>query len=564
MLKSKLVFGLIAVVMVLALAQTGFAQMSLTVFGNGNPRDTQTNRTAEVNDPTAGNGIIINAEIIGDAAVSGGRLRFDWPGVVTNGETFPAADGIRFLSPPTGIFTGMTASQILVDNDDGRVEINLPCGGTAASGATGIVFASTGNSTMIIGGVRIDAVGRTAPVTAGVTTVGATGTAGVTAGLGCPSSSAVGTINPVNVILNTTSIESITALSPGIGSVAIGRGTNGDFEDDLPDNNGTGTIFTSGDVADSQASFVVTEGHGRAWYDSAQLSGATVLNDAGVRLVFNGVPDDVTLMISALTSNTDCTADLDPTEVTSDDNEVEVTWSGADCEFSTSTTTLDQLHVNIDDIIVDDADLSAGTNITVTAQMDPIGDALDNDDAVITTDGLPRFEDVTVGPVTVVTIIAASTNLLIPYAVVLPPYDTGLSLANTTMDPFGGSAGGGATPQSGGIRLDFYPRSSSGVGTPFSLTTSSTVRPGVGLSADGTLAAGGTWTALLSELLTAAGQTGGFTGYIFVRTDFLNAHGAPFVSDFRNFTSFSPMLVMPPPAIGGRLDDDTQTESLGF
>jgi hypothetical protein len=66
---------------------------------------------------------------------------------------------------------------------------------------------------------------------------------------------------------------------------------------------------------------------------------------------------------------------------------------------------------------------------------------------------------------------------------------------------------------------------------------------------------------LLSELLTSAGQTGSFTGYIFVTTNFLNAHGAPFVSDFRNFTSFTPMLVLLPPLGNPR---SGAVETLGF
>jgi hypothetical protein len=163
-------------------------------------------------------------------------------------------------------------------------------------------------------------------------------------------------------------------------------------------------------------------------------------------------------------------------------------------------------------------------------------------------DGYPKFAQADAGPLTVANIVAASTTMLVPFAVRDGAFDTGISLANTTADPFG-VANGGAIPAGGTIRLDFFPRAATGgAGTTFSLTTSATARPGTGLSADGTLASGATWTVLLSELLTAAGQTGSFTGYIFVQTNFLNAHGAPFVSDFRNFTSFTPMLILPPPA----------------
>ena len=147
------------------------------------------------------------------------------------------------------------------------------------------------------------------------------------------------------------------------------------------------------------------------------------------------------------------------------------------------------------------------------------------------------------------------TTLLVPFAVRDGAFDTGIALANTTADPFGAVSTGGAIAASGTITLTFYPRSATGgAGTSFSLTTSATAKPGIGLSDNGSLAAGATWTALLSELMTAAGQTGSFTGYIFITTNFTNAHGAPFVSDFRNFTSSIPMLVLPPPItiVGGR------------
>src|SRR5262249_23671277 len=102
------------------------------------------------------------------------------------------------------------------------------------------------------------------------------------------------------------------------------------------------------------------------------------------------------------------------------------------------------------------------------------------------------------------------------------------------------------------LTLDFFPRTATGAGTAFQLVTSSTVKPGTGLSADGTLAAGGTWTVLLSELLTAANQTGDFVGYIFIRTDFLNAHGMATVTDFKTFSLASQVLVLDPPSVNSR------------
>ena len=139
-----------------------------------------------------------------------------------------------------------------------------------------------------------------------------------------------------------------------------------------------------------------------------------------------------------------------------------------------------------------------------------------------------------------------------PYAAVLPPFDTGLAVANTTADPFG-ATGGGATPASGTVTLNFFPTASTGgAGTTFSLTTSATTRPGAGLSSDGTLAAGATWTVLLSQVLSAAGQSGTFIGYVFIQTNFLNAHGTATISDFRTYSLTSNVLVLAPPSTASR------------
>jgi hypothetical protein len=171
--------------------------------------------------------------------------------------------------------------------------------------------------------------------------------------------------------------------------------------------------------------------------------------------------------------------------------------------------------------------------------------------------GYPCFTEAEVGPVTLVNILPVSTTMLMPYALTLAPFDTGIAIANTTADPFG-STGGGAIATPGTIVFNFFPTTSTGgAGTPFSLTTSSTVRPGTGLSSDGTLAAGATYTVLLSQLLTAAGQTGNFTGYIFITTNFLDAHGTATISDFRTYSLTANVLVLPPPATFSRATPGT-------
>jgi hypothetical protein len=337
----------------------------------------------------------------------------------------------------------------------------------------------------------------------------------------------------------------------------------------IPDNFGVSTIFTNRTIPDATATFTVTEGHRTAWFNdtTTQFPGAPAdwTNDASFRLTFSGIPAGVTLNLQVAGSTigaapgTACIT-LQRNTITTANNTSNVTFT---CDLATSNSSnIDQVQFTLDVSNISSSASLSGGNITVQATMIPIGAALqDVTPALPDFSTSPRFSELQTNAIPVVTIVAANTTLLIPFAVRDGAFDTGLSLANTSADPFG--ATGGATAQSGAIRLDFFPRAASGAGTAFSATTSSSLKPGIGLSADGTLAAGSTWTVLLSELLTAAGQTGAFTGYIWIRADFLGAHGAPFVSDFRNFTSFTPMLVLQPPSITGRFST-SPVESLGF
>jgi hypothetical protein len=196
-------------------------------------------------------------------------------------------------------------------------------------------------------------------------------------------------------------------------------------------------------------------------------------------------------------------------------------------------------------------------NITITATLAPNPDsgAGAND---LADDQVPTYTAAQVGPATIGSVVAANTTLLVTYALRQGAFDTGVQISNTTADPFG-AAGGGATPTAGNLVFDFFPRNpAGGAGTPFTLTTSSSTVFG-GLSSDGTLAAGGTFVALLSEILSRTSFTGDFSGYIFVRANFLGAHGNATISDFANYSLATNILVLPPPASNSR---NSGTEAL--
>jgi len=534
-MKSKFVFGLIAMMLVLALAPSGFAQVNIQAFGNPSAQEVSTNRTAQTADPqSAGAGLLISGSAIATAPVTRTTLFIDYPAVVTSSTTIPTGDAVR-IEGATGLFSGVTISSI--NYGTGVVEITLPgCFGSPPVGCVTPTVGDplTGTGTFRLVGVRNDVNGQTAPLNAS---------------LSLSSSSN-------NYILSTTSVPVINALGAGIGSLAIGVRTGA--------NPGTATLLTTGSAIDPTASLIITEGFAAAFRTNVQSSTQSlgpVVNGTQIRLTFAGVPTGVTVTLNTTNSSTTLGS---PTLTNSSLSNTTTLTTVVDFP-TTSLTAVEALVVGMT-FSNTTTPPAAGSAVSVTATLWPIGTDLSGSRIPLESDGYPKFAQADAGPLVVASVISANTTLLVPFAVRDGAFDTGISLANTTADPFGPAAGG-AIPSSGTVRLDFFPRAATGgAGTTFSLTTSATARPGIGLSSDGALASGATWTVLLSELLTAAGQTGSFTGYIFIQANFLNAHGIVFVSSFGQgpfpFTSFSPMLVLSPPASTPR--NSATVESLSF
>jgi len=85
MLKMRMMFGLIAVVMVLALAQSGYSQLIINATSTPNP----TADTVGFNEPTFNpnqgfGGLVITGSVLSDAPFTGGRLRITYPSAITN------------------------------------------------------------------------------------------------------------------------------------------------------------------------------------------------------------------------------------------------------------------------------------------------------------------------------------------------------------------------------------------------------------------------------------------------------------------------------------------------
>jgi hypothetical protein len=190
-------------------------------------------------------------------------------------------------------------------------------------------------------------------------------------------------------------------------------------------------------------------------------------------------------------------------------------------------------------------------SINYVVSMAPLGTAFDADGNVITKVNLiPRYVASDVGPATLIGVETSTTTLLVPFAqtATAAGYNTGFAIANTTEDP-GKTVMGFPSPvaQGGTITFYFFPQTAAGGGTNpsnFSYTTSAS-SPGTGLDATGKLATGSTYTVLLSQILAAANAPADFAGYVFIVTNFTNAHALYVVSNFTTFSQGSLALVIP-------------------
>jgi len=549
--RSRLMFGFLAVLMLLAMASSSYAQISLQLIPEPSAGEIQTNRNAQTGTTgSSGAGILVSGQSLTGTALTTTTLRIAYPATITSSPvTFPAnsfgngnsvpttgSDFIR-IEGASGMFIGLvTNGSIVLNTDNKRIEITLP--GLKASEATG------GSFTVV--GTRIDANGLT-------------GAQSFTASLNQVAN---------NYILATTSGTVINALGPGIGTMALGS-RPGTVVDPNNTNNATATIFTNRSVADSAASFYLTEGFSTAWRTAAQSSnsGGAVKNGTQIRLTFSGIPQGVTLNLTLSGGTT--TTNSAPTPAAG-----VVTASNATFLFTPapSLTGSDSVEVQVTvNPLSATAAVTTPGSITVVATHFPIGDGVDNSDATkLSTpredQGYPTFLQADTPAITIVNIVPANTTLLIPLVEKVSVFDTGISIANTTVDPFG-AATGGAIASAGTLRFDFFPTTATGAGTPCFLQTSATSRPGFGIASDGTIAAGATYAVLVSQLLAASNcAAGDFVGYIFVTAGFLNAHGQATISDFRTYSLAANVLTLPPPATKSRtnLTLSNNVESLDF
>jgi hypothetical protein len=126
---------------------------------------------------------------------------------------------------------------------------------------------------------------------------------------------------------------------------------------------------------------------------------------------------------------------------------------------------------------------------------------------------IPRFGP-SGSPVALFSISPCSCNLLFPFVTNIAGFDTGVAIANTSVDPYGTS------PQSGTVTLNYYGTTSGGGAAPATATTTSNVAGGSELIF--TLSNGGNF---------GIPATPGFEGYIIAQANFQYCHGFAFISD---------------------------------
>jgi len=444
---------------------------------------------------------------------------------ITNTQSFPSTAGGIQVNNGSGDFAaagpgaspntpGANVGISSVSNSGGSIVIGL--GTPVATSAlvpqnptTGITFTSGTVSTFDLTGVLLGTNGKTGEIDA---------TMSETSG----NLNLTSTVIPVISAVAAPLVDPIVATS--IPSAVTANTT-------LPATAGGPALLNSaGSAIKGNFTVRVAENFPSMWQSAAQYNGGAVFpaspsSSTQVNFIFKNVPTGLNI--------SNCIATLtDPTGTTSNPN----TAANAAVSSSNSITAASNIITvnftgNLDLAAVDVlwlscTSISSGSAtlplpaapVTVQAEMGPLGAALSGLGGALTglaTGLIPRYQD-TPQPAAGLPVILfppSQTTLLITYAVVVPGFNTGIAISNTTSDPFGPS-GGGATPTAGTITFTLFKND----GTTKTFTTAS-------------IASGTTYAANLSDILSSASFGPTFSGYIFAQANFPQAHGAATIYD---------------------------------
>ena len=238
----------------------------------------------------------------------------------------------------------------------------------------------------------------------------------------------------------------------------------------------------------------------------------------------SGIPEGATLT-AMVTSNLVANAEADPPVVVDDttpyatvsavkDGSATVTLGGNDGTNDRPTPASVTLELTLTAETGDEDisfPLSPGSVMAKAAFTDPTG--LVN-----------NFEDAFTGYVTVFNIRPAQCELLFPVVTVLPEtpemnrWETAISVTNPAY---------GDEMASGGLTFTFYPMGAEPVTYETEMGS-----PGSGLEDDGTLAPGGTYQVLISQILSSTAWGDSFRGHVHLLADYTDCTGVGWVTDW--------------------------------
>jgi hypothetical protein len=438
----------------------------------------------------------------------------------------------------TGDFSAANVNVNTTSYSGGQIVLGLGTpNGLGITPTTGISFAAGSTSSFDVLGVLVSTNGKTGALNATLTS---TGGIGITAGQG--SIAVIDSILPPlkdpTVPSSLPALPFFTGVSGGAAVLnSAGVPIKGNFVLRIEENfvdmlrdasqfNGPGTTGNFPNSPSSDTQVQVQLNNIPPGLDISNCS-ATITNSAG-SAVTNGSPFvDFTNITSA---SPILTITFSPPANTGLDlDNIDVVWvKCATVALGTATTPL------------------PSTPVTAQVQMAPTGAALSGTGGALTslTAGqVPRYQ-AALQPTTGVTVVIfppSLTTLLVSFAFVGPGYNTGLAVANTTLDPFG-PTGGGATPIDGTVQ--FLLVKNDGTSKTYTTTTGS---KGSGLTGAGIVKSGSTYVVNLSDVLTDASFGTTFQGYIFITANFTNAHGSAtiYLTDRGDQALASPVLVLP-------------------
>jgi hypothetical protein len=564
---KRLFMPLFVVGIVLMMGSMAFAQTAvncgLSVPGGSTVRATNTGHTEPIGAGTPTNALLTPATAGGGAVrvtcFNGGTLgTTSDPGVValtlnlgvpiTNNTStsagHPSTGAQARVANFTGDFAAGNVNVNLLTNSSGTLVVGLGTGGgLGVTPTTGMIFTAGTTSTFDILGVLVSVNGKSGALTGFLTstggiTVGPVGTTGPGTLVGPASLNVIDNIvaglQDPSVPSSLPNLAFFTGVAPGAAVLnSAGVAVKGNFVIRIPENyqdmfrdatqfNGPGTAgnFPNSPASDTEVQVVLSN-----IPSGLDISGcsATMTNAAGTSVSI-GSPvvnfTNITAASPVLTVNFNAATDLD---------NLDILW------IKCTTVGLGSATVPL-----------PSQPVTAQITLAPTGSALSATNqalVALTTGQVPRYQQTLIptAPLTVVIFPPSNTVLLMTFGFVGPGYNTGLAVANTTVDPFG-PTGGGAAPTSGTV--SFLLVKNDGTSKTYTTTTGS---PGSGLSGAGVVASGSTYVVNLSELLTAANFGTTFTGYIFVTANFTYAHGAGtiYTTSTGAAALSSPVLVLP-------------------